>query len=137
MAPVECCFLEYVPSALADLSFSIAVIFIDHSAPDTGLCSMSVRMDWRVKLRLIDPYCDLQMLEALLKEIEVRLRSKGHRMEVLRQMEDSFSNILQLSKWRKCPATILREDTDNFARGLFETPSQVSASLSSSGRLYS
>jgi hypothetical protein len=43
------------------------------------------------------------MLEALLGEMQDRLSCEGTRSEMIRLMEDSFSNVLQLSQRRICP----------------------------------
>lgn len=100
----EYCFLRYVPNVIDNKSISIAAIFID--SDDTKkeeICTVSFTDDWQTKVLLFDPNADLEMLEALLGEIQDRLSCEGKSSEIIRLMEDSFSNVLQLSQRRICP----------------------------------
>ena len=117
---VEYCFLHYVPNVAADKSISIAAIFIDPTNLDDGICTVCIAANWQTEVQLLDPDSDLEMLEALLKEIQDRLLSRSERYGVIRQLEDSFSNVVQISHRRKCPIAPCPEALDAFARELLE-----------------
>jgi Protein of unknown function (DUF3037) len=128
---VEYCFLQYLPNIVRDKSVSIAAIFIDPNHLENGICTMIVATNWRIKARLLDPDVDLEMLEALLTEIRDRLLSKQKRSEMIRQMEDSFSNVVQVSQRQKCPVTPGAEIIEAFARRVLENQSEMPLSFSS------
>jgi hypothetical protein len=97
-------FLRYMPNVIDNKSVSIAAIFID--SDDTKkdeCCTVSFTDDWQAKVLQLDPNADVEMLEALLGEMQDRLSCEGTRSEMIRLMEDSFSNVLQLSQRRICP----------------------------------
>jgi hypothetical protein len=117
---VEYCFLHYVPNIVGDKSVTLAAIFIDPTDLEKGLCTMSVVANWKTKVQHLDPDGDLAMLESLLSEIRDRLLSGSERSEMIRQLEDSFSNVVQISHRRKCPVAPCPEALDAFARELLE-----------------
>jgi len=127
---VEYCLLRYAPNVTVDEGVPIAAIVIDPSNLEKGICAMGIATDWKTRVRLIDPDSDLRMLGALLTEVRNRLLSKRGRCEMLRQLEDSFSNVVQVSQRRKCTVAPRDETIEDFARGLLERTSMTSPSLS-------
>src|ERR1700685_1801955 len=99
---LEYCVLRYAPNVIRREGVSIAAIFIDTSDPPNEVCAISFAADWRDRVRLIDQDSDLEMIEAMVAEIRDRLRSQTH-CDLLHQMEDLFSNTIQLSERKKCP----------------------------------
>jgi hypothetical protein len=99
---VEYCLLRYVPNVTCKEGVSIAAIFIDVSDLDKEVCAITFAPYWQERVRLFDPDSDFEMIEATLAEIQDRLRSPASRY-MLRQMEDSFSNIIRISDRKKCP----------------------------------
>jgi len=126
---VEYCLLRYAPNVTVDEGVPIAAIVIDPSNLEKGICAMSVATDWKTRVRLIDPDSDLRMLGALLTEIRNRLLSKRGRCEMLHQLEDSFSNVVQISQRRKCTIAPSPETIEDFARGLLERTNVTSPGL--------
>jgi hypothetical protein len=110
----EYCLLHYVPNVADDESIPIAALLIVSNDEEGGSCDLWLDEDWQSKVRLLDPYADLVMLEALFTEIRDRLSSEGHSSEMLHCLEDSFSNTIQISQRRKC--TMAHDDP--FARSL-------------------
>jgi hypothetical protein len=108
-------------------SVLIGALFIDSSDMEYGICTLRLDSDWQNKIRVLDPHADLKMLEALFTEIRDRLSSEGQRSEMIRQLEDSFSNIIQLSQRRKGPIAPDPAARDAFARELFEKTSTKAA----------
>ena len=121
---VEYFFLQYVPNIVSGESVSIAAIFIDPTDLDQGICRVCPAEDWQTKVRSLDPYADVEMLDAVLTEIRDRLLSHTRRSDMIRELEDSFSNSLQISQRRKCPISSTHEDIAVFAHELFDEPSK-------------
>jgi hypothetical protein len=121
---LEYCVLRYVPNVIGREGVSIAAIFIDPSDSANEVCAISFAADWPERIRLIDPGSDLEMIEAMVAEIRDRLRSLTQR-DMLHQMEDSFSNTIQLSKRRKCPPLAKPGSLGTFAYALLEQTSSV------------
>ena len=115
---IEYCFLRYVPGAETDKGVSIAAIFIEPSDSEVGVCRMKFAADWQKKARLLDPDIDLEMVEALLREVQERLLSPGQCSEMMRELEDSFSNVIQVSERRRCPVKPMRESIEAFVCSL-------------------
>jgi adenylate cyclase len=130
----EFVFLRYVPNMLSDKYVSIAAVVIDFNNLEEGVCTMSVAEDWQTQVRLLDPESDLEMAEALLTDIRRRLSSKDERPAMIRQMEDSFSNVVQVSSRQKCPVAATPRSIEALARGLWKAPSRHESSLRSCGQ---
>jgi hypothetical protein len=126
---VEYCVLDYVPNIVRDKSVSIAAIFMDTSDEENGTCTMTLASDWETQVRLLDPDADLEMVAALLTEIQERLVSPARPSEVIHQLEDSFSNIIQVSERRKCLITRGAETIESFARRLLQKKSKAPPGL--------
>jgi hypothetical protein len=124
---IEYCFLRYVPKVDSDMGVDIAVIFIDATDLENGICTVRVAADWQTKVRSIDQEGDLEMLSALLTEISDRLLSESERADMIHQLEDSFSNSVRVSQRRKCPVARRPGAIEAFARGLFSETSPPSS----------
>ena len=122
---VEYFILEYVPVAVCYQSISIAAVFLDCTDFEAGMCMMSIADDWRAKVRFLDPNADLEMVGALLTEIETRLSSKSDRFDCVRQLEDSFSNVVQISPRRKYRGGATPDVIKAFARQLWQSPNTL------------
>ncbi len=126
----EYCFLQYVPNIESDKSVLMAVILIDPDDSTKGICSMSISANWQRNVRFVDPDADLDVLAASLKEIQDRLLSPRHRAEMIHQLEDSFSNVIQVSPRRKCSVAPKPESIEAFACKLLREKSTESYSSS-------
>jgi hypothetical protein len=117
-ANIEYFILRYVPNAISDMSVSLAIIFIDPHDLQNGICAMRVADFWHREVQRIDQDCDLPVIEALLTEIRDRLFSKSDRFDMIRQLEDSFSNLVQVSDRGRCSPAFSLESVDDVACGL-------------------
>jgi Protein of unknown function (DUF3037) len=90
--------LRYVPDAVKDEFVNIGVVMVEAGAGAAGARFADVRFtrDWR-RVRCLDPQVDVEMLEALEREIRGQLATTHDRKVLLRRLEDSFSNVIQLS----------------------------------------
>ncbi len=122
---IEFVLLTYVPTAATKASIPMAAIFFDLSDFETGFCTLRLARDWRKSVRAIDPHPDLRMLKACLIDISTRLASKDQRQEMLAQLEDSFSNVIQVSARAICPAAFGSEHIELFARQILNETSET------------
>ena len=95
--------LRYVPNAVRNEFVNIGVVMVEGGAHGDGFADVRFTRDWR-RVRWLDPQADVDMLEALERDIRKRLASSEERAILLRQMEDSFSNSIQLSPTERCLA---------------------------------
>lgn len=127
---VEYCLLRYVPNVVNSEFVTIAAIFIEPLDLKNGVCRMSFASDWRAKVQCFDPNAHLQMLEALLTELQRRILSETERSDVIQFMEDCFSNVIQITEWRECAVDPKVEAIETFARTLFAKTPRTSSALS-------
>jgi hypothetical protein len=102
--------LRYRPNILMGKLITIAVILFD---PSGGFCGVRFVSDWQ-QVRGFDPDADIEMLEALGRDIEEQFRS-GKGEQILRTMEDSFSNAVQLSPGTVCVVNEPRNEIEKLA----------------------
>jgi hypothetical protein len=93
--------LRYVPDAVKDEFVNIGVVVVEAGANGGGFAEVRFTRDWR-RVRCLDPQADVEMLEALEREIRGQLTTRLDREVLLRRMEDSFSNLIQLSPVKGC-----------------------------------
>lgn len=91
--------LYYVPQAISSEQVCIAVII--HSELES-VSPLFVANQWETRVQGFDPDADLIMLQALLSEIGGRLGSPAERHDMLIELEESFSNTVQVSARVKC-----------------------------------
>ncbi|HZZ14588.1 MAG TPA: DUF3037 domain-containing protein [Candidatus Sulfotelmatobacter sp.] len=100
--------LRYVPDAVKDEFVNIGLVMIEAGANGAGadtnvFADVRFTRDWR-RVRCLDPQADVEMLAALEREIRGQLRDVLDRAVLLRRLEDSFSNVIQLSPAKGCLA---------------------------------
>jgi hypothetical protein len=95
--------LRYVPDAVKDEFVNIGVVMIEPGAKDGGFAEVRFTRDWG-RVRCLDPDADVEMLAAIEREIRGQMGSARDREVLLRRMEDSFSNAIQLSPTKRCLA---------------------------------
>ena len=88
--------LRYVPHAVRQEFVNIGVLMVEDGANGAVFADVRFAKDWR-RVRCLDPQADVEMLAALEREIRGQLASSRDREVLLRRLEDSFSNVIQLS----------------------------------------
>ena len=90
--------LRYVPDAVKDEFVNLGVVLYEAGqAGQAGFADVRFTRDWR-RVRCLDPDVDVEMLEALEREIRERLAEGGEgRRWLLGKMEDAFSNAIRLT----------------------------------------
>jgi hypothetical protein len=87
---MEFLLLQYAPNAVTEETVNIGVLVLSEEAVDVRF-----RKDWDVLSRC-DPDADLEMLDAIRRDIEMKLHSI-RREEMLERIETSFSNTIRCS----------------------------------------
>ena len=90
--------LRYVPDAVRNEFVNVGVVL---TGPG-GFAGFRMTRDWS-RVRCMDPAADTEMLEAIETELRTRLAADGEaRAAILKKVDDSFSNLLQVSETKAC-----------------------------------
>ncbi len=114
---LEFALLRYVPDAVKDEFVNVGVLITDGN----GRTEVRFTRDWR-RVRCLDPGADIEMLQAL--ELELRRKlEKGapDRERLLKFVNESFSNTLQLSPTKSCLAESAAQEADRLVEMYLET----------------
>jgi Protein of unknown function (DUF3037) len=95
--------LRYVPDAVKDEFVNVGVVMVEAGVGGNKGRFADVRFtrDWR-RVRCLDPQADVEMLAALERDIRGQLAEAHDRAVLLRRLEDSLSNVIQLSQTKGC-----------------------------------
>jgi hypothetical protein len=85
---------------------NIGVLLYEMNSP-SGFCGVRFASDWQ-KLRYLDPDADVELLDALVSDIQSQVQSP-EREKIIHLMLDSFSNAVQLSQCKE----FLTEDPES------------------------
>jgi hypothetical protein len=113
--------LRYVPNVAREEFVNIGLVMTESGGDGGGFAGVHFTADWR-RARCLDPSIDVEMLEALGREMERRLQDVAQRALLLHEMMESFSNSLQLSPIRQCIADNPAEELRDLAQKLVEMP---------------
>jgi hypothetical protein len=117
--------LRYVPDAVKDEFVNIGVVMIEPALNGAGFADVRFTRDWR-RVRCLDPQADIEMLEAIEREIRSQLGEARERSVLLRRLEDSFSNVIQFSAMKGCLTEEPAKEIEMLARLYFEGPRAAS-----------
>ena len=116
----QCSFflLRYVPDAVKNEFINFGLVLVPPAAP----AEMRFSKDWS-RVRALDPQADLELLEAMENELRDKLQNASpDRAAVLKRIEDSFSNALQISEIKACLADSPAQEADFLAQLYLESP---------------
>ena len=111
--------LRYVPDAVKDESVNVGLVMLETGSNGEGFADVRFTRDWR-RVRCLDPQADIEMLEALERDIRGQLAQAGEREALLRKLEESFSNLIQVSPTKGCLAEEPAKEMETIARLYFE-----------------
>src|SRR5437016_3643572 len=112
MKQCEFFLLRYVPDAVKSEFVNIGVVLTSGD----GVAEFRMTRDWS-RVRCVDPAADIEMLEAVESELRSRLSAGSEaRTAILKKLDDSFSNLLQVSETKACLADDLQAEVDTLAR---------------------
>jgi len=104
--------LRYVPDAVKDEFVNVGVVVTE---ADGGYAGVRFTEDWK-RVRCLDPEADIETLEGMENEIREQLRKGGADREwLLRRMEDTFSNAMQVTPAKALLAASPEEELGRLA----------------------
>ena len=113
--------LRYVPDAVKDEFVNIGVVLVEAGGSLAGFADLRFTHDWS-RVRCLDPAADVEMLAALEAELRQGLSESGTSRDLLlKRINDSFSNTLQLSPVKACLAESPREELGRLAEMYLES----------------
>lgn len=124
--------LRYVPDAVKDEPVNVGIVMFE-SGKNGGFADVRFTRDWQ-RVRRFDPEVDIEMLEALERDIRNRLQESAEREVLLRKLDDSFSNLIQVSRTKACLAEEPAKEMDMLFSLYLEGPKRMSGT-GLSGRL--
>lgn len=95
--------LQYVPKVVTEEFVNIAVVMLEPTIDSQGFADVRFAENWK-HVKSLDPGADIEMLDALKCEICQQIRDVARREELLKLLEDSFSNVVQVSPRKGCLA---------------------------------
>jgi len=113
--------LRYVPNIVREEFVNIGLVMTEPGGDGRGFAGIHFTKDWR-RARRVDTNIDVEVLEALGRELEQRLLDVDERERLLHQMMDSYSNLVQLSPVRHCLAEDPARELRDLASRLVEMP---------------
>ena len=122
--------LRYVPDAVKEEFVNVGVVMLEPGANGEGFSDVRFRRDWR-RVRDADPQADIEMLEALERDIQKQLSEAGDRDKLLQKMEDSFSNLVQVSRTKACLTLEPAKEIETLASLYFDGPKRMTRPESS------
>jgi len=123
--------LHYVPDAVRDEFVNLGVVLLESAAAaEAGMPFAGVRFtrDWR-RVRCLDPDADVEMFEALEREIRERLtENAAGRQWLLEKMRDSFSGSIRLTPAKAVLAESPQAELESLAALYLERPRRTARS---------
>ncbi|MGA7706249.1 MAG: DUF3037 domain-containing protein [Acidobacteriaceae bacterium] len=122
---IQCEFflVRYVPDAVKNEFVNIGVVLRESGRPETA--HVRFTRDW-ARVRCVDPEVDTGMLEALEYEVRERLSSGVTETALMmKALEDSFSNMLQITEPKACLADSIPAEMEQLSRMYIENRKQL------------
>jgi len=113
--------LRYVPDAVKGEFVNIGVVMLEQGANGAGFADVRFTHDWR-RVRCLDLQADIEMLQALERDVRLQLSDTNDRATLVRKLQDSFSNVIQLSSTKACLAEAPAREIDALASLYMEAP---------------
>jgi hypothetical protein len=113
--------LRYVPDSMREEFVNIGVVMMEVGRDGGGFAGVHFTKDWR-RARCLDPNIDIEMLEAVGRDLQQRLNDVQKRALLLQEMMESYSNTVQLSRMEHCLAENPEQELKLLATKLVEPP---------------
>lgn len=91
--------LRYVPDAVKEEFINLGLVLSECGASGKGYSDVRFTTDWW-RVQCLDSQVDTELLQTLEADIRYQLQNMDGRDSLLRRLEDSFSNLVQLSPTR-------------------------------------
>lgn len=123
--------LRYVPDGIKGEFVNIGVVMFEPGTDGAGFADVRFTRDWR-RVRCLDPDADIAMLQALEREIRLQFGNAQDREKVMLKLQDSFSNVVQLSSGQGCLAEEPAKEIEMLSTLYLEAPHRPTVRLTSS-----
>lgn len=111
--------LRYVPDAVKDEFVNIGLVMIEESKQGSTFADARFTQDWD-RVLCLDPQADIEMMQAVEREIRRRVVDVRNCALVMQSLNDSFSNLLQVSGMKGCMTEDPQREMETMARLYFE-----------------
>lgn len=119
---LEFLLLRYVPDAVKNEFVNIGVILVEQ---DAGYADVRFTRDWR-RVLCLDPGADLEWLQAMERDVRMRLQQSGSREDVLYRLQDLCSSAVQITPSQGCLALDPAQELEELVKMyLLPAPLQV------------
>src|SRR5437868_14980198 len=126
------CLVGYVPDAVKDEFVNVGIVLVGVGV-DAGYADVRFTRDWR-RVLCMDRGADLEWLQALEKDIRMRLQDAGGREEILFRLQDLCSNVIQVSATKGCLGAEPAQELESLTKLYLEPPPIQAGKWVSSGR---
>jgi hypothetical protein len=127
--------LRYAGDATKGESINLGVVAIGSGTGQAGgFADVRFTRNWR-RLHCFDPLVDTDELAALEHEIRWHLQDPQRRPELLRRMNDSWSNVIQCEPLQGCLGESPAKELDKLSSTYLETPALERRELSGRRRI--
>jgi hypothetical protein len=124
--------LQYVPDELKGEFVNVGIVLLG-GGRDGGFADVRFTRDWR-RVLCLDPGADLEWLQALERDIGLRLRDAAGREDILYRLRDLCSNVIQISASRGCLGDEPGLELASLAKTYLEAPPVRAGKRAPSGR---
>jgi len=124
--------LRYVPDAVKDEFVNIGVVLIEPGANGAGYAEVRFTRDWQ-RVKCLDSSADLEMLAGLEDDLRARLKESS-RADFISNINESFSNVLQLSPSKACLTESPAEELGRLAEMYLERVRRPAGKGAAAGR---
>jgi hypothetical protein len=124
--------LRYVPDTVKGEFVNIGVIAKEINANGAGFFDVRFTRDWR-RVRCLDPQIDMDVMGAFEREIREQMGDGNEREILLNRLQDSFSNVLQLTGPQECMTENPAKELETLAATYLEV-AKVGSKKTVSGR---
>jgi hypothetical protein len=118
--PFEFFLLRYVPDAAKEEFVNIGLIMTESGGDGGGFAGVHFTQDWR-RARCLNPDVDVEVLDALAREIQTRMANVHDRALLLHEITDRYSNAVQISPVRQCLTEDPAKELKELAASLIDT----------------
>lgn len=114
------CLLRYMPNAIQEEFVNFGVLLLN-DLEDGTYADVRFSRNWD-RLLCADPDADLEILEALQREIRTRLTNVADRPALMKLLNESFSNLVAVSEFKPFTGEDPAIEIENLAKTYLEHP---------------
>ena len=127
---LELLLLRYMPDAVKGERVNVGLVLLE--AEGAGFSEVRFTRDWR-RVQCIDPDADVEVLQALGRDLRSRIKDVTDRPTLLKMLNESFSGAIEVAPTSGCFTEDPVKEMETLAAMYFERP-QISRPVVRSGR---